>query len=213
MIPTTLPLSAIDPVPEARGEAAVDATLMAEVARGDRRAFGEVVERHKDGLVTYLARLTGSRDRADDLAQEAFLRLFHAASSFRYRERGQLAAYLFSIATNLVRSEERRARRWRLLAAAFTAEGRPVPAPAPSREPRGDELLFEAELRGQLGAAVARLPLSLRVPLVLAEVEGWPLKEIARLQGCREGTVKSRLFRARARLRSALAPYLAGGLP
>jgi RNA polymerase sigma-70 factor (ECF subfamily) len=211
MIDTALSLPAVEPLAEQRAAASLDAALMARVARGDRQAFGELVERHKDALLTYLTRLTGSRDRADDLAQEAFLRLFRAAPS--YRERGQLTAYLYSMATNLVRSEERRARRWRLLSAAFAAEGRPVPAPPSSAAARSDERLLAAELRRQLAAAIARLPLALRVPLVLAEVQGWPLREIARLLGCREGTVKSRLFRGRERLRRELAPYLAGEMP
>jgi RNA polymerase sigma-70 factor (ECF subfamily) len=211
MMPAALPLAAVEPVSRAEPGAAKDAELMARVGGGDRQAFGELVERHKDHLLTYLCRLTGSRDRADDLAQETFLRLFHAARS--YRERGRLGAFLVSIATNLVRSEERRARRWRLLTAAFAPEGRPLPAPSPAAEPAGDERLLSDERRRHLAAALARLPLPLRVPLVLAEVEGWPLKDVARQLGCREGTVKSRLFRARRRLRAELAPVLAGGSP
>lgn len=182
---------------DADGGADADASLMARVAQGDRAAFTALVERHKDGLVAYLARLTGSPERGEDLAQEAFLRLFRAAG--RYREEGHLAAFLYRIATNLVRSEARRERRWRLLA--------PVLAPAgvPAEEPRGPRRVLQRELQDRLGRAVAALPLSLRAPLVLYEIEEWPQREIARALGCREGTVKSRLHRARARLREELA--------
>lgn len=174
-----------------------DASLMARVARGDRGAFALLVDRHKDGLVAYLARLTGSAERGEDLAQEAFLRLFRAAG--RYREEGHLTAFLYRIATNLVRSEARRERRWRLLV--------PVLAPAgtAAEEPRGPRRVLQRELQDRLGRAVAALPLSLRAPLVLYEIEEWPQREIARALGCREGTVKSRLHRARARLREDLA--------
>jgi len=95
-----------------------DAGLMAGVRAGDRAAFSRLVERHKDSVVSYLTRLTGDRDRAEDLAQESFLRLYRAAAdasgisgvsgvsgASRYREQGFLRAYLFRIATNLVRSE------------------------------------------------------------------------------------------------------------
>ena len=56
-----------------------DAELMARVREGDREAFADLVDRHKDAVVAYLARLTADRDRAEDLAQESFLRLFRAA--------------------------------------------------------------------------------------------------------------------------------------
>lgn len=184
---------------------------MTLVRRGDREAFGELVERHKDGLVAYLARLTGCRDRAEDLAQEAFLKLFKCAAD--YRERGHLVAFLFRIATNLLRSEERRARRFRLLAPLLGAgrEGRPTyeasePAAAETR-------LAAAELKNRVAKELAALPLTWRAALVLSEVEDWPLAEIARALGCREGTVKSRLFRGRERLRQALGPYLNGARP
>jgi RNA polymerase sigma-70 factor (ECF subfamily) len=181
-----------------RQRAPSDADLMTRVRRGEREAFGVLVDRHKDGLVAYLARLTGSRERAEDLAQEAFLRLYRAAPG--YRERGRLAAFLYRIATNLLRSEERRERRWRLLSPELR------PRAEARAEPGAPELVMRAELRRRLAEAVEGLPLALRVPLVLYEIEDWPQREIARVLACRVGTVKSRLHRARARLREELGP-------
>lgn len=200
-------LSLLDAAEGVFVEPAADGALMASAAGGDRGAFAELVRRHEVGLVSYLARLTGSRDRAEDLAQETFIRLWSVAG--QYRESGQFTAYLFRIATNLLRSEERRVRRWRFLSLGFVAmseRGEPLPAMA-ATPPNGDGKLLADERRRHLLAAVASLPLSFRVPLVLAEIEGWPLAEIGALVGCREGTVKSRLFRARRRLREQLAPY------
>lgn len=193
----TLPIAQAGPTVTTDSDA--DASLMARVARGDRAAFALLVDRHKDGLVAYLARLTGSPDRGEDLAQEAFLRLFRAAG--RYREEGHLTAFLYRIATNLVRSEARRERRWRLLAP------RLAPPADETEEPRGPRRVLQRELQDRLARAVAALPLSLRAPLVLYEIEEWPQREIARALGCREGTVKSRLHRARAQLREELAEY------
>lgn len=205
MTSTCSTLTLASAVDEALDEPASDGALMAAAGQGDRVAFGVLVRRHENGLVSYLARLSGSRDRAEDLAQEAFLRLWSVAT--RYRDRGQLTAYLYRIATNLLRSEERRARRWRFLSLGFIAMGErgdAVPAMSTGDELAADGKLLAEERRSRLTAAVARLPLPFRVPLVLAEIEDWPLAEIAALVGCSEGTIKSRLFRARRRLRETL---------
>lgn len=194
----TVPISQTGTAVPSRIEAPADAEIMARVRGGEREAFGLLVDRYKDGLVAYLARLTGSRERAEDLAQEAFLRVYRAAP--RYREWGRFAAFLYRVATNLLRSEERRERRWRLLSPVLDPGGEtPVEPGAPERVLRG-------EIRRRLAAAVAALPLTLRVPLVLYEIEDWPQRDIARVLSCRVGTVKSRLHRARARLREELGP-------
>lgn len=178
-----------------------DAELMAEVRAGDRTAFARLVDRHGDAVVNYLTRLTGQRDRAEDLAQESFLRLFRSAAG--YREQGLLRAYLYRIATNLVRSEERRERRLRLLL--------PFLGGRRHDEPSAPSGLLLQELHRQVAAAVAALPLGYRAPLVLHEIEGWSYADIARELGCREGTVKSRIHRGRRRLRQTLEPYWNGG--
>jgi RNA polymerase sigma-70 factor (ECF subfamily) len=190
-----------EPITQGQTSSPSDAELMARVRTGDREAFADLVDRHKDAVVNYLARLSGDRDRAEDMAQETFLRLFRAAGS--YSEQGYLRAYLFRIGTNLVRSEERRERRFRLLLPFLRREERDEPA-APSG-------LLLQELHCEVAGAVAGLPLRFRVPLVLHEIEGWSYEEIARELGCREGTVKSRIHRGRQRLREKLQPYWQGG--
>lgn len=191
----------IDPIGTSGDEGLDDAELMAQVRSGDRDAFAGLIDRHKDAVVGYLTRLTGQRDRAEDLAQETFLRLFRAADG--YREQGYLRAWLFRIATNLVRSEERRERRLRLLLPFLGGRSHAEPA-APSG-------LLRQELHREVASAVAALPLRYRVPLVLHEIEGWAYADIARELGCREGTVKSRIHRGRQHLRRKLEPYWNGG--
>ncbi len=179
-----------------------DADLMVRVRAGDRDAFADLVDRHKDAVVNYLTRLTGSRDRAEDLGQETFLRLFRAVAG--YVEQGYLRAYLFRIATNLVRSEERRERRQRLLL--------PLLGGDPDRsEPLAHAGLLRQELQRELAAAVARLPLRYRVPLVLHEIEGWSYADVAAELDCREGTIKSRIHRGRQSLKRQLESYWYGG--
>ncbi len=180
-----------------------DADLLALAREGDRSAFASLLDRHKDGMVSYLTRLTGSHDRAEDLAQEAFLRLYaHRGGD---PEEGRTAGYLYRIATNLLVSQERRKRRWRLLSPLFfAANGR-------HGEPQQQSRMLREELTGRVREAVARLPVRYRVPLVLHELEGWAYRDIAGLLGCNEGTVKSRIFRGRQALREELAPYVNGG--
>ena len=178
-----------------------DAELMTRVRRGDQDAFADLVERHKDAVVSYIARLTADRDRADDLAQETFLRLFRAVRD--YTEQGYLRAFLFRIATNLVRSEERRAKRLRLLTPFLPRQEHAEPV-----APAG---MLRREMHRELAAAVSKLPLRYRVPLVLHEIEGWSYVDIAQEMGCREGTVKSRVHRGRLQLKAKLEPYWNGG--
>lgn len=174
-----------------------DGELMQRTAAGDRDAFTVLVDRHKDGLVSYLARLTGCRDHAEDLAQESFLRLYQRAA--RYDDRGHFKAFLYRIATNLVRSEARRERRFRLLAPFLPAQE--------TQRPEAAHRVLREEAQRKLSEAVTRLPLDYRVPLVLHEIEGWPYHEIAEQLRCRVGTIKSRIHRARKRLKEQLAPY------
>ena len=181
-----------------------DAELMEQMRAGDQGAFAQLINRHKNPLVNYLVRLTGCRDRAEEHAQEAFLRLYQASK--RYAEQGRLLPYLYRIATNLVRSEERKARRWQFLSYAFSSNGhRPEPSP--------QALLLKAEVKQKVTAALRELPTHYRAPLVLREIEGWSYQDIARAIGCREGTVKSRINRGRSQLRDILEPYMNGSKP
>lgn len=196
-----------------------DAELMARVKMGDERAFAELVDRHKDAVFGYLCRLTGCRERAEELGQEAFLRLYTSAPS--YRENGHLKAYLFRIATNLVRSDARRERRRRLLAGWFgepqhalaavgageSAEMRVDDVPlAGGVPPAPDRQAENNELQERIVEALATIPLVYRVPIVLHDIEEWTYDEIARATGSKQGTVKSRISRGRQMLRCRLEP-------
>lgn len=177
-----------------------DGELLERSRNRDPEAFGRLVDRYKNPMVAYLARLTGCRERAEDFAQETFVRFYQQLD--RYREKGNLTAYLFRIATNLVVSDARRQRRWRLLAPFLG------PANGHGKGPR-EELLAGEEQR-QVSRALADLDLLYRAPLVLREIEGRSYLEIAEVLGVSEGTVKSRLHRGRHLLKEKLAPYWNG---
>jgi RNA polymerase sigma-70 factor (ECF subfamily) len=183
-----------------------DGELMARMASGDREALAVIVDRYKNDLVNYLARLCG-RETGEELAQDTFLRLFAAAP--RYRDEGRFQAFLYRIATNLARSLERRQRRHRLFTSAFGGGGGDTSLPWPFRsvEPSHENRLLQLETGRALERELRALPLTFRVPLVLFAIEGWPQRAIADFLGCAEATVKTRIHRGRERLRERLLPY------
>ena len=167
----------------------------------DDLEFARLVDRYKDSLINYLRHLTRSHERAEDIAQEAFVRLYRSLSSVRD---DSIAPYLFRIATNLAVSYARREKRWRLLLPRFVAT-------QPQSAPAADHRALTSEIQSKVAAALDRLPVKLRAPLVLFEIEEWPYHEIARALGCRIGTVKSRIFRAREHMRRDLESWWIGG--
>lgn len=179
--------------------------------RAEMAAFTRVVDRYKDPIVNYVTRLVGERSRAEDVAQETFVRFYRHRD--RYREEGALQAYLFRIATNLVRSQERRKKRWRLLEPIFSRGGEShdgvhTADRPPVRDPESRTLASEEHR--VVTRAIAGLDLPFRAPLVLREIEGLSYREIADTLEIAEGTVKSRLHRAREMLKDALTPYWKG---
>lgn len=188
---------------DATVEPTPDATLMARTKEGDLDAFGDLVERHRCSVVNYLTHMTRDRDRAEELAQEAFLRLYTKRSL--YREQGQLMAYVLRIATNLLRSQERRKKTWRgLIGLVRTDTEIRQPEPGPQRQVLADEATR------QVGEALDGLAPIYRAPIVLREIEGLSYAEIARALSCNEGTIKSRINRGRQQLKILLEPYWKG---
>ena len=149
----------------------------------DEAAFRALYERTAPALRGYLARVSCNRTLADDLLQEAYLRLLR--SRFVGSSEAHTRHYLFRIATNLLNDHFRRPRRETL--------GLPESVSAPER-------FGELDLRKDFGGAFGALPPRERAMLWLAYVEGSSHKEIAAIVGVRTASVKAILFRARARL-------------
>jgi RNA polymerase sigma-70 factor (ECF subfamily) len=178
-----------------------DDQLMQRVREGDDDAFALIVDRYKDSLINYLTHLVRSRERAEEVAQDAFVRLYRNAA--RYKDQEKLGPYLFRIATNLVMTEMRRQKRWSLLLPRLHASTRQTAPPA-------DSSLLTDEIQRQVAAALERLPIKYRAPLVLFEIEEWSYEEIGSTLKLPSGTVKSRISRARELMRRHLAPWWIG---
>lgn len=177
-----------------------DDELMRRVREGDETAFAAIVDRHQNSLVNYLAQMCGNREQAEEVAQESFVRLYRTAN--RYRANGSVAPYLFRIATNHLRTLWRREKRWKILSFGIWQPDTDAHTPA-------DDLIRDEETR-QVRNALSRLPVTYRAALVMREIEGWSYQQIADALGCPEGTVKSKINRGRAQLRSELAAYWNG---
>lgn len=162
-----------------------------ERARTDPDAFEMLYRRHYPAVVGYLYRRTGDEASAEDLAAETFLAAYKAIG--RFEQRGiPLRAWLLRIATNQANARDRRRKaRERMMRGL-----RLLHKHEPSERPRD-----EMEL---LHAAMDRLAPAHRTVLALVHFEGLPLETAARVLGVPEGTVKSRVTRARAALRSQL---------
>lgn len=157
------------------------------------RAVAQLYAEYAPSVLRYLRRLTGSREEAEDIAQETFLK---ALRHWGQLENGaHVQAWLFRIARNTAYDSLRRGRRTpTVLLAGETIERLPAPDQA-SRVGDVEPIL----------AALRHLPTSYRVPLLLHTVAGCPLNEIAARLGLKLGTVKSRLHRARASFRAHYA--------
>jgi RNA polymerase sigma-70 factor (ECF subfamily) len=167
--------------------------------------FAEVVEKHQTMVFRTLARLTGDREGLEDLAQEVFLRLFRALPHFR-RE-AQIGTFLYRIIVNVVNDEFRRRQKARLATPIDEETGalsHPGPGPA--------ELLEQSQLHEAVDAALLELNPRDRAILTLHYQEGRSYEEIAAILDEPIGTVKTHLYRARARLKVMMKEWTTCGI-
>ncbi len=185
-------------------EERTDEELLAAYQQGDVGAFELLLRRHRAPLFSFLLRMLGDREKAEDLAQETFLRIVKGAQAWEHRARFQ--TWLFTIARNLCVDHARRDR-FRRADSLDQAGDDDEPAmveSVPGREidpARGAE---SARLRPVLQQALLSLPAEQREVFVLREQAGVPFKEIAEMTGVNENTVKSRMRYALEGLRKAL---------
>jgi RNA polymerase sigma-70 factor (ECF subfamily) len=189
-----------------------DTALVQRAQANDRAAFNEIVLRYKGKVYNFIHRMIPSMQDAEDLTQETFVRAYLSIRSFQ--SRASLNTWLFRIATNLCIDYGRRTKKTQGLVTSLSQEPDDDESESqrdiPDVEFDPQRLLLNKELGAQLDRALRDLPEKLRTVVLLYDVEGLPYDEIAAIAGCPLGTVKSRLFNARAALRDKLAPYVAG---
>ncbi len=181
-----------------------DDDLVARARDGDVAAFGKLVERYQDALFNGISRMVGQREDAEDLAQEVFVKAFRSIR--RFEGRSSFYTWLYSIAVNAVISHRRKlgARRRQDTFSLDAAGGddRPLDLADPADAP--DVVSQQHELGERIERAIAQLDDDHRTIVVLRDIEGFDYETIGTMLGCPQGTVKSRLHRARLALREQL---------
>lgn len=185
-----------------------DEDLMARVADDDERAFRELVRRFQGRVGGLIRRVLNDSESVDDLTQEVFIRVFLHRRN--YRRGSKFSTWAFTIAANLAKNEIRRRvrrRNWFSLDALTEVYHDSVPQLADRTESR-EQTLEREQLQGEVGKAIATLPETFRLALVLRDIEGLSYEEIAEVLGVPGGTVRSRINRARSMLEHRLQSLL-----
>jgi RNA polymerase sigma-70 factor (ECF subfamily) len=178
--------------------------------RGDREAFGLLVERYQRRVMSQVFRLVRRRDEAEDLAQEVFIKAFRAIRSYNFRS--PFGAWLSRVAVNHCYDYLRKERASRISYHWQMAEESVRRIEAQAENPQGSRLGPEqqAALRDFVGKLLDRAPAEDRVVLGLKELEGLSVEEIAEILKLNRSTVKVRLHRARKRMLEDLKRWREG---
>jgi len=190
-------------------ETASDHELLADIKDGDEAAFQEIVRRYRNPITNFVYRMLDDYERSVELAQETFIRVYTSAS--RYQANYSFSTYIYRIATNLAISELRRRKRRKFVSlfSPFTDDnGDAVELDPPDLNPLQDESLINDERRKAVARAITSLPEKYRAAIVLRDVEGLSYDRIAEVLKLSEGTVKSRINRARNLLKEKLSVYI-----
>jgi RNA polymerase sigma-70 factor (ECF subfamily) len=182
--------------------------LVRRLRARDEAAFRELVTEHRDRVYNLTLRMLGNRAEAEDVSQEIFITVFKTIDSFR--EEAKFSTWLYRVAVNHCKNKikylARRHERDRD-ELDETNEGRATAAVDPPL-PRPDRALEGVQLDKILQAAIATLDEDHRVVVVLRDVEDLSIEEICEITGLPDGTVKSRLHRARLALRKKISRHL-----
>lgn len=178
--------------------------LMQHVQEGDEMAFAQIITAYKDRIVNYLYQFTGDYQKAVELSQETFIRVYFKAN--KYRPIAPLSSWIYAIATNLARTEMKKARRASLVSLddlsthEFQENAYALDPPDPG-------------LIKNLREALNSLHPRYRLPVVLKDMEGFSQEEIAQILKKPVGTIKARISRGRNFLKKRLERALDGRRP
>jgi RNA polymerase sigma-70 factor, ECF subfamily len=178
--------------------------LIQRARGGDTEAMGHLIHRYQKHVYNLAYRLCGHYDDANDIAQEAFLRVFHSLNHFRGE--ANFSTWLYRIVTNVFLDERKkqRVRSHNSLEEYIELEDSTVARQIEDPSPGPEEAVTAKERSDVIGAAVLSLPETQRVMIVLYHFQERSYEEIAEIMDMPIGTVKSRLNRARLALRNKL---------
>nr|HEX4319052.1 sigma-70 family RNA polymerase sigma factor [Kofleriaceae bacterium] len=191
--------------------AELDASLIRRLRSRDERAFRELIEAERDRIYNITYRMLGNRAEAEDVAQEVFITVFKTIESFR--EESKLSTWLYRVTVNHCKN------RIKYLARRHDRDRDELDETSHSQETNGavvgppqhaqpDRALAGAQMEKLLQEAIAQLDEDHRIVVVLRDVEDLSIEEICEITGLPDGTVKSRLHRARLALRKRLQRHM-----
>jgi RNA polymerase sigma-70 factor (ECF subfamily) len=188
----------------------LERSLLRRLRDRDERAFRELLELHRDRVYNITFRMLGNRAEAEDVAQEVFISVFKTIDQFR--EESKFSTWLYRVAVNhcknrikyLARRHDRD--REELDETSHQANGAVTGAPVRAAQP--DRALEGAQMERLLQEAIGNLDDDHRIVVVLRDVEDLSIEEICDITGLPDGTVKSRLHRARLALRKKLQRHV-----
>ena len=182
---------------------------MLDFQSGDAEAFRQLVEHNQAKVYSVVYRLMRDHGLAEDLVQEAFLRVFRTAK--RYRPMAKFSTWVYRIAANVALNALRSKRRMKFttLELPDSEDESSWHRDVPDTHPRSPADRIDVhELTGKIGAAIDALPASQKIAITLSRFEHLSYQEIAEILSCSTMAVKSLLSRARCNLRDSLARYL-----
>lgn len=187
----------------------LERALLRRLRDRDERAFRELIDAHRDRVFNITYRMLGQREEAEEIAQEVFITVFKTIDTFR--EESKFSTWLYRVTVNhcknrikyLARRHDRE--RDELDETAQETNGA---TGAPLAIARPDRALAGAQLEALMQEAIAKLDDDQRVVVILRDVEDLSIEEICEITGLPDGTVKSRLHRARLVLRKRLARHV-----
>jgi RNA polymerase sigma-70 factor, ECF subfamily len=189
--------------------AADDSAVVTTFLGGEERAFSELVDRYQTRLLNFIYRTIGDRDRAEDLVQEVFIRVYRHLH--RFDRSKKFSTWVYTIASNLAKNELRNRSRnplvlFQTMQGSNEEDDRPLQFEDTTSRP--DDMYRKRHLRQLVEDTVSKLPEHHREVFVLRELEGKSYEEIAEITDCNLGTVKSRLNRARSAFAAIIEPHV-----
>ena len=183
-----------------------DAAAVAKARAGDTDAFRALVEQYSGKLFRLAYRMTLNEQDAEDVVQEAFLRVHRRLGQFE--SRSNFGTWMFRIAANAALDLMRKRQRHEESRAEHDPEGSEEFPALPSTDPTPDRLLFSAQVGERVNAALSRLSAVERTAFVMRHVEGMSIEEIGGALGLGESAAKNTVFRAVGKLRRELQPFV-----
>ncbi len=174
-----------------------DEALMLRVKDGDHDAFGELLRRYERQLTVFFIRFLGDEDVARDLVMDTFLRIYKAA--YRYEPRAKFSTYIYQVARNLIINESKKREFRKTDSLDQMNEDSNVQLAVDDPDP--EQALARKEQQQLVQRALEDLPEDQRTILILVEYQELSYERVSQIMGCSMGTVKSRMHRARQKIR------------